>query len=457
VSVKLFVPPKRFFTKPVVSINVQRICEPLNCVVGLLERQRPGVVLAVIAVVLAGIATAKAQSSSNQVESAALPASPAPDNSDFDDKLTDGWWGERQRLEQKGISLNAQLVLEGFGNAQGGVDTGFVGASTFDLNLSLDTEKAFDWKGGKFYVDLEDHAGRDPSQDLTGDLQIFDKLNSPPYLQIFELWYEQKLFDDQLRIKLGKVDANTEFAVIDNGLTFLNASTQVSPTITPFPTTPDPMPGANVFFTPGKVWYASFGAFYANRSDTFGDFTGHPQSIQPTEYGTLFIGETGVRWQQAPLWDAGGNLKVGVWGHNGTFTRLDGSPQNGSGGYYGIFNQTLWQPAGETEQGRNLGAFVEGGQTQSSVSVINWNLAGGLAWTGPFAARPADILGFSANYAHLSQQAELPHSYELALESLYSVQLTKWLTLLPDFQFIIHPGGRYPRAAVGTLNLTMQF
>ncbi len=43
---------------------------------------------------------------------------------------------------------------------------------------------------------------------------MFDKLNFSPYLQVFELWYQQKLFDGRLRIKLGKVDANTEFSVI---------------------------------------------------------------------------------------------------------------------------------------------------------------------------------------------------------------------------------------------------
>jgi porin len=400
---------------------------------------------------------AEAQSLTNQAEAAAAPVSSTPGNSNFDDKATGGWWGGRQRLEEAGISLNAQLVLEGFNNFQGGVDTGAVGASTFDLNLTLDTEKAFNWKGGEFYVDLEDHAGRNPAAVLTGDIQNFDKLNFTSYLQIFELWYQQELFDGRLRLKLGKIDANTEFSVIDNGLPFLNASTQVTPTITPFPTTPDPMPSADLFFTPVKSWYASFGASYANQSDTFGDITGHPQSIQPTASGTLLIGETGLRWDHAPLLGKDGNLKVGAWDHTGTFSRLDGGQQKGSDGCYAILDQTLWQPTGEPEKGRGVRAFVESGRTQSSVSLIDWNTAGGATWTGPLAMRPNDVLGFSANYAHLSQQAGLPHTYELALEWLYQAPLTKWATLMPDVQFILHPGGQYPDAVVGTLDLTIQF
>jgi porin len=420
---------------------------------------RPGFIFgfASLFAVLLATTAAKPQSSTNQDQAATPPVSSSAADSRFDDKATGGWRGQRQRLEQAGISINAQLVLEAFVNFRGGLDTGAVAASTFDLNLALDTEKAFKWKGGKFYVDLEYHAGRNPTTVLTGDLQVFDKLNFSRYLQIFELWYQQELFEDRLRLKLGKVDANTEFSVIENGLLFLNSSTQVTPTIIPFPTTPDPMPGANLFFTPNKIWYASFGAFYANESDTFGDFIGHPESVQPTESGTLFIGETGLRWHHAPLFGASGNVKVGAWGHTGIFPRLNEGQQKGAGGYYGVLDQTLWQPAREPEEGRGVRTFLEAGRTQSSVSIIDCNMAGGFTWTGPVSARPDDILGFSANYAHLSPQATLPHAYELALEWLYQVPLTKWATLLPDVQFIINPGGQYPDAVVATLNLKVQF
>ncbi len=422
------------------------------------QKESTSLALTVTATMLALAARAgDAPSSTNAAPASSSPPLSAADNSGFDDKLTGGWDGERRRLEDKGISLNAQLILEGFHNFTGGLKTGTEGALSFDLNLALDTEKLFNWKGGQFYADLEDHAGQNPTADLTGDLQAFDKLNTAPYLQLYELWYQQALFDDWLHLKLGKWDANDDFSVIDNGLAFLDASDIVSPTILAFPTTPDPMLGAAIYLTPAKFWYAQFGAFYANRSDTFGDITGHPQSIQPTEHGMLFVGETGLRWDHAPLLGKDGNLKFGAWGHTGTFTRLDATQQRGANGCYSIFDQTLWQPNGEPEQGRGLRSFVEAGQTQASVSAIDWNIAGGLAWTGPLAVRPSDILGFSANYAHLSSQAALPHPCELALEWFYQLPLRKWAALHPDVQFIVHPGGQYPNAVVGTLDLTVQF
>jgi porin len=379
-------------------------------------------------------------------------------SSEFEDKATGDWWGWRQRLERTGITIDASLVLEGFKNFHGGLETSrAVAASTFDLSLALDTETLFNWRGGKFYADLEDHAGKNPSTALVGDFQVFDKLNSKPYLQIFELWYQQKLFDDKLRLKIGKVDANTEFSVIENGLEFISSSTQVSPTVFPFPTTPDPMPSVNMFFTPNESYFASFGAYYSNRSEGFGNFVGSPQDVQLSEHGAFLIGETGLRWRRAPVLEGDGNLTLGGWGHTGTFTRFNGSWQRGTYGYYAILDQTLWQPAGERESGRGVRTFLIYGRTQKTINTIDWHIGGGIVSTGLFAARPNDVAGFGPQYAHISGEAGLPQSHELTMELFYKLQIIRWAALMPDLQYIIHPGGRYPDALVGTLRLMMNF
>jgi len=386
------------------------------------------------------------------------PQSPPSGTSEFGDKATGDWLGLRGRLKQAGITVEASLVLEGFKNFRGGIrTTPLVGASTFDLSLGLDTEKLFNWKGGKFYVTLEDHAGRNPTQLLVGDLQVFDKLNTAPYLQVFELWYQQVLWDGKLRLKIGKVDANTEFSVIDNGLAFLNSSAQVSPTVFIFPTTPDPMPAVNVFFSPEDSYYVGLGAYYANRSVDFGNLTGSPQNAQLSNNGSFWIGETGVRWEKAPLLTNRGNLKLGLWGHTGTFPRISGSPQRGTYGFYAVFNQTIWQPAGASENGRGVRMFLTYGRTQRSITPIYQHCGGGVTWTGLLAARPKDIVGFSPQFAQLSPQAGLPFSYELALETFYQLKIQRWAVLMPDLQFIVHPGGQYRNALVGTLHMKVNF
>lgn len=39
----------------------------------------------------------------------------------------------------------------------------------------------------------------------------------------------------------------------------------------------------------------------------------------------------------------------------------------------------------------------------------------------------------------------------------YKLQITSWASLMPDLQYIIHPGGQYPDALVGTLRFTVNF
>jgi porin len=371
--------------------------------------------------------------------------------------LTGNWGGLRDKLADDGVTFGLIWTGEYFKNFQGGIRPGETLASTTDLNFTLDTSKAFKLPGGKFYVDLENHAGRNPSTALTGDLQVFDKNNYSSYLQVFELYYEQKLFNDTLRIKVGKVDGNSEFSVIDNGLDFIDSSSQISPTLPELPTSPNPMPGANVFFTPTEYFFASFGACIANQRDRFLDFTGHPWEAQPTRGGILLLGETGFKWDRSPWPGFDGNLKLGFWGHTAAFSRLDGGSQNGAEGFYAILDQTLWKPSAKDDDPRGLRMFLGYGETDPKVSQIWQQTGGGLVWKGFLPSRPGDEIGVSPECAWLSRDAALPQPYELIVETFYQTNLTPWATFKPDLQYIVHPGGQYDNALVATLQLTLQF
>ncbi|MGH7237671.1 MAG: carbohydrate porin, partial [Candidatus Saccharimonadales bacterium] len=310
--------------------------------------------------------------------------------------------GLLNKLKGRGITFGVSETLEGYYNFTGGLRAGSAMASTFDANISADLKKLLDIKGGMFYADLEDHAGDNPTDILTGDFQVFDKHNSAPFLQLLELWYQQRLFDDKLRVKIGKIDANSEFSVIDNGLNFINSSTQVTPTFFVFPTFPDPVPAINVFFTPGRFFYTSFAVNDANRSDHFLDFYGEPTAVQPTLHGELLISESGINWDLLPLLKGGGNLKIGFWEHTGTFTKFDGDTQQGAKGYYMIFDQTLWQPVSKPDDERGLRMFLEYARTEKSLTPIYQHFGGGLVWTGLTAGHPENATGISAHYTNLS-------------------------------------------------------
>jgi porin len=360
---------------------------------------------------------------------------------------------QKRQLKDYGVTLGAGEVLEGYYNVHGGIKSGAAYASTFDAHLTVDLQKLVGLPHGTFYTDLEYHFGDNPSTLLTGDVQVFDKHSAPPFLQILEIWYQQELFAGKLRIKAGKVDANTEFSVIDNGLEFINSPTQVTPTFFVFPTFPDPMPAVNLFFTPGKLFYTSFAVYDANRGDRFLDFYGDPALIQPSDRGQLLISESGLRWDQGPLTRKDGNLKIGLWKHTGVFTKWRGGVRKGADGFYLILDQTLWRPA-DSSAGRGVRLFAELAAAEASVSPVWLHYGGGIAWTGPWAARPADIGGLSVQNARLSSMIRLPYSYELNFEAFYKLQLKPWLDVKPDLQYIVHPSGIFENALVATLLLS---
>lgn len=360
-------------------------------------------------------------------------------------------------LKMQGITFGISETLEGYYNFLGGLRQGSAFASTSDANINIDLQKLIGINGGMFYTDLEYHIGDNPTNLLIGDAQVFDKHNAAPFLQILEIWYQQKLFNDKLRIKVGKVDANAEFSVIDNGLEFINSSTQVNPTFFVFPTFPDPMPSLNLFFTPDKLFYTDFAVYDANQNDHFLDFYGNPGSVQPTLYGELLISESGLTWDNLPVLKKDGNLKLGLWQHTGTFSKFDDNTQHDAKGLYLIFNQTLWKPISDKNEGRGIRMFLEYSLSDASVSPVYQHMGGGIAWTGPSANHPEDAVGFSAQYGKFTPALHLPQHYELALESFYNIAINPWLGIKPDIQYILHPGGLYPNALVGTLLLNIAF
>jgi carbohydrate-selective porin OprB len=81
-----------------------------------------------------------------------------------------------------------------------------------------------------------------------------------PYTQLTELFYEHHLFDDKLRIRIGKQDANREFGTPRFGGNFINNNFGMYPT-TPLPSYPTTGLGALVAVQP-VAWLTGKAAIY---------------------------------------------------------------------------------------------------------------------------------------------------------------------------------------------------
>ncbi len=87
--------------------------------------------------------------------------------------------------------------------------------------------------------------------------------------------------------------------------------------------------------------------------------------------------------------------------------------------------------------------------------MTNFQIDGGINWKGPIPDRGQDTIGVGASYLRLSGNARqqsataaeedeprpLPRA-EIVLEVTYQAQVTGWLQVQPDLQYIIFPAGQ---------------
>ena len=180
---------------------------------------------------------------------------------------TGDWGGARLWIDKRGITPEVIYTGEVFSNWHGGLNTRDATEylSNLDMTLTFDTEKLGLWPGGRFFVYGEQLTGRSITERHVGDLQTLSELDSDPFTQVSEYWYEQGLFDNKLRVRVGKQDGNTNFAVVDYGLDFINSSFGLPPTV-PIPTFPDPGLGIALFLEPVD-WLWIGGGVYDGDAD----------------------------------------------------------------------------------------------------------------------------------------------------------------------------------------------
>ncbi len=372
---------------------------------------------------------------------------------------TDDWQGLRPALDDRGIILEASLTTDWSNNLHGGMNTeGSTFRHLFNANITLDTERLFDWEGGTVFVNFQNHNGPDGSADDVGDAQAFSNIDADGRTEIAELWFEQLLADGVVRVKIGKVEANAEYAYADNAGEFINSSMGFSPTIFVMPTYPDPATSVNVFIYPTDDLYVGAGVFDGSLQEGVPTGLRGPRTFFRDPADLFVIAESGFRWvhQGNP-----GRLAIGGWWHTGTFTRFDGATDEETGGFYLVLDQTLWQADPDNpESTQSVGVFFQYGYADEDVSMIEHHAGAGLAWNGPIDGRDDDVFGLGVSSVWFSDEpgAGFTDDTEIACELFYKAQLLPWLSIKPDLQYITNPGGvGLDDATVATLRVDVIF
>jgi porin len=289
------------------------------------------------------------------------------------------------------------------------------------------------------------------------------------------------MLDGAVSLRVGQQAADLEFAVSEYAGVLINASFGW-PTLAAVdlpsggPAYPLATPGVRLRLEPRPEIAALLGVFSGDPAPAG---SGDPQvrNASGTSFtfnrGVFVIGELQYRLnadEGAP--GLPGTYKIGAWYNSNRFAdqRFDvdglsladpassGVPREHRGDWsvYAVADQLVWRKRGTKDQGIGIFARVVG--ARSDRNLVDFFVNAGATWKGAIPGREDDTAGIGVTYARTGSRARgldrdvarftgVPfpvRSSEAVLEVTYQAQVTSWLTLQPDFQYVFRPGGGIP-------------
>lgn len=386
------------------------------------------------------------------------------------DHATGDLFALRPRLAELGLSIGGTYTAEFTSILEGGLHQRGSFRNLLTIDAEFDPEPLLGIRGGTLFIQyLSVNPESGGSRDA-GDLQVFSNIENDFHIDaIYELWYEQSLFDDLIRLKLGKIDANTEFAFVEAAGDFANSSAGFSPTIFAFPSFPDSATSINIFarvfrsatgdLTIGYGLYDGAAAADGVRTGNRGPSTFFNDNRSDDSFHIAHAEWSWARSEPDRSWFRSGRIAGGAWLHTGEFERFDGASQDSPHGFFLTAESSLYT-IGDPEAGRAVHIFVQYGWADEEVSEVAQHLAAGFVLQGPLAQRPDDRAGIYASLADLSDDPAAGfEADEFTLDAYYRLQLTPAIFIQPEVQLIVNPSGdpSIDDALVGGLRIGVEF
>jgi porin len=385
----------------------------------------------------------------------------------------------RDRWEALGVTFSGDNVNEYLGNLSGGQRHVFDGAGQNALSVNLDLQKLFGWTGGTFVTTYSQRYGVDqaveagiPAAQLTNE--IFGR---GQVTRLTDLHLEQRLFNNVLDIKLGRMPVGSDFQF--QRCDFIN--------LTLCGGQPGNIAGDFVYNWPVSQWGAvakiSFlpewavrvgvydrNPLYLNNSVTYAGLPSWPAdsigALIPVElnwtpkFGALPAGDWRIGYMYST--ERAPSALTNVVGAPASLAdAIDATSYQGRHVFYFSLMQPITGDRNSADPKAGLFVFANGAfadwQTINQTRQINL----GLVQRGIGSWRPQDEIGlgtgattFNPNVASLQGfvnaynilQGEFgagayPKHTEWVAEAFYTIQLTGWLDVKLDAQWIHDPGG----------------
>jgi porin len=402
--------------------------------------------------------------------------------------LLGDWGGQRKQLAEQGVAFNLGYGSQVAHNVKGG--TGHLTRYTdqWVFGTTLDLDKRWAWKGGTFQFTMTDRNGRNLGADarIGNSMLIQEVYGRGQTWHLTQLWLNQKLFDERLEVKLGRLTVGEDFFSFScdfQNLSFCSAQpgNLVGSYWVNWPTS---QWAARIRYHPSNDTYLQLGAYQVNPKyveDRYARHSGWKPNNPSGTTGALIPLEAG--WQ--PGWcGLPGSYKAGAWYNtsNGKDLYLDvnRNPRGLTGldplqrsGQFGAYLSLQQQVTGSAD-GRGATVFLNFTQADRNTAQLDRQLALGVQYKGPFAGRGQDSLGLalgathnnrrfagftSENNVRTGQDAIAGSGYEYVSELYYAWDPVPSVSLRPNLQYIVHPGGtsRHSNAVVIGLKAILAF
>lgn len=353
--------------------------------------------------------------------------------------------------EAPAVDLSVVYAADVWRNARGGVKRGWRYLDNLDVTLTVDGGRAMGWDGATIFLYGLYNNGASLTDELVGDLQTVSNIDAgSKAARLYEAWVEQRFADDRASVKVGLYDLNSEFDTNDSNSLFINSSHGIGPDFS--------QSGANgpsIFPVTSLALRADY-RLADNWLVRAAILDGVPGNVDRPKRTAVKLGDGDGALVVAELEYADDRTKaaVGAWRYTAKFenllaTQRAGEPveQRGNVGAYLFVERKLTREATDSAQG--LSGWVRLGFADDRFNPIGHYLGGGLVYSGPFAGRDEDQVGIGVARAALARRfrrvAELAGEgvadAETNIELTYRMPIAPWLTLQPDVQYVIDPGG----------------
>jgi porin len=392
------------------------------------------------------------------------------------DTLSGDWGGARTWLSDRGVTFNLTETDEGFGNVSGGLRRGAIFEGLTKMGVGLDLDKLIGWQGGTLTASAYQIHGRGLSANYVGNLLTVSNIEAESGTRLGDLYFEQSLFSDKVNLRIGQFAADEEFLTSDVAGVFLNSTfgwPGIFGTDLPNggPAYPFSTPGARLRVNPTDKASVQAAIFSGNPLGN----DGNPGGIHFPIDGVFAIVEASYSTMPGKNDPGlGGNFKVGGWYNSLRFDDLhldntgqslasptsSGVPATHTGNYgiYASVDHQLYRMPGSEDRGLSGFARIAMAPQQDRNTLYVYTDAG-LTWKGTFPGRDDDTVGLAfawANVSHALRSLDMDTNFytgvdapiqsaEMVLELTYQAPITPWLTVQPDFQYVIHPGGNIPQ------------